>query len=345
MRHDPRWTTFYDAYINTAVQWDLVGSALQKELQNKLILELTQVGIWHDPRATRDMVPDEVWEEITPDPEIAALEMKREQLKRGAYRIAGREHEEEIRNLTNRISLLKTKQRKDIQKEYREHYFENRPTWDIDRQFGGEAGEAEEEYVAPVVDLQIPERAELAKLLCNQPLDLNDEEIGKRRIQVADLWSALCKKQEKPKRSRLQLRRQTQAVRAEDSPKPDPFPLLMDKTQCPDCIGNEGLTIKERTFSYCRPAVMNDHFENTHLEAMERTMQQGEFIICKHPKCKGLRLKHLDHFRSHIATVHNVLLRSAQGASARRELKIASRKRKNVKGPYRDMGQMMEELA
>lgn len=60
------------------------------------------------------MVPDEVWEEMTPDPEIEALRGKREQLKRGAYRIAGQEYEEEVRSLTNQIKLLEAKQRKDV---------------------------------------------------------------------------------------------------------------------------------------------------------------------------------------------------------------------------------------
>ena len=89
MRHDLRWTTLFGAYLNKVIECDLVSSAFQKELQNKLISELMQVDIWHDPRATRDMVPDEVWEEMTSDPEIAALKRKRAQLKRGTYRIAG----------------------------------------------------------------------------------------------------------------------------------------------------------------------------------------------------------------------------------------------------------------
>ena len=170
-----------------AVQWDLVSSALHKDLQNKLISELTQVGIWHDPRATRYMVPDEVWEEMTPNPEIVALRKRRDELKGSSYRIAGQEHEAEVRSLTDRIRLLEAKERKEIEDQYRQYYFENRPTWDIDRQFGGEAGEADEDYTAPTVDLRIPERAELARLLCGQPVDLSDEEIRERRIRVADL--------------------------------------------------------------------------------------------------------------------------------------------------------------
>jgi hypothetical protein len=94
----------------------------------------------------------------------------------------------------------------------------------------------------------------------------------------------------------------------------------MGKTQCPDCIGNQGLTLEERTFPYCRPAVMNDHFEDAHLETMERTAQRGGVIVCKHPECKNLPpLAHLDHFRNHVQTVHNVILPLAQYAAARRE--------------------------
>ena len=111
-----------------AVQWDPVNSTLQKELQNKLILELAQVGIWHDPRAARDMVPDEVWEEMAPDPEIAALRRKRGQLERGTCRISGQEYEEEVQLLTTRTNLLEAKQREDVQEQYREYYCENRPT-------------------------------------------------------------------------------------------------------------------------------------------------------------------------------------------------------------------------
>ena len=179
----------------------------------------------------------------------------------------------------------------------------------------------QKDYIEPVVDLRIPERAKLAQLLCDQPLGLSDEEICKRRIRAADLWSALCKRQEKPKRSRLRLRRQPQAVPIkEESPKPDPFPLLMSKTQCPECIGNQCLTIEERTFDYCRSAVMNDHFEDKHLESLERTAQGGGNIICKHPKCINLPpLTYLDHFRHYVETVYRVTLRSGQAAVARRE--------------------------
>lgn len=41
----------------------------------------------------------------------------------------------------------------------------------------------------------------------------------------------------------------------EESPGLDPFPLWMDRKQCPRCIGDETLSLRERTFKHCRPAV------------------------------------------------------------------------------------------
>ena len=67
-----------------------------------------------------------------------------------------------------------------------------------------------------------------------------------------------------------------------ESPGPDPFPLLMDRKQCPRCIGDEKLSYEERTFKYCRPAVMYDHFDRKHARQLGGVKQ----ISCNHPKCK-----------------------------------------------------------
>ncbi|RYP20312.1 hypothetical protein DL765_002875 [Monosporascus sp. GIB2] len=60
----------------------------------------------------------------------------------------------------------------------------------------GEDGQEDKEYAEPVIDLQIPERAQLAKILCNQPEDLSHENLLSLRIQAAELWVALCGKRE-----------------------------------------------------------------------------------------------------------------------------------------------------
>lgn len=74
----------------------------------------------------------------------------------------------------------------------------------------------------------------------------------------------------------------------------------MQAAQCPSCIGDKRLSLKERAFQYCRPTIMNDHFDDHHLVGRERAEQYGEKIRCEHPKCKDVKLENLNHFRAYI---------------------------------------------
>jgi hypothetical protein len=80
------------------------------------------------------------------------------------------------------------------------------------------------------------------------------------------------------------------------------FPVVCKKTQCIICIGNERLSYQERTRTFKRVSHMWDHVENVHL----RTIPAEQRPICEHPVCKaqGLVLKHVMHFKHHVATVH-----------------------------------------
>ena len=148
MRHDPKWATFNSAYINAKVKFHLQNAVLHEAHEDALIEMLTHISVTRDARASRDMVPDEVWRDMEPDPEIVELEQRRERLKGGRYRIQGRDNEQEIRNLTKEISTKKAQRAKNIIKEYRADYFYNRPTWDIERQAHGAEEEA---YVEPAI--------------------------------------------------------------------------------------------------------------------------------------------------------------------------------------------------
>ncbi|KAK3938085.1 hypothetical protein QBC46DRAFT_460441 [Diplogelasinospora grovesii] len=189
-----------------------------------------------------------------------------------------------------------------ILKEYRADYFYNRPTWDIERQARREE-EEEEEYVEPAVDLQIPERARLAEILCNQPEDRSYKDLFDLRIQAAELMVALCDKRETARCRRIRQCARPEVSVKESSPVPDPFPLLMQKT-------DEMLLYETRVFPFCRPSVMNDHFNREHLGEMKES-EKRNLIFCSHPKCKeeGMKLKNLDHFRAYVMNVYGVELR------------------------------------
>ncbi|KAI3339677.1 FluG domain-containing protein [Ustulina deusta] len=331
MRHDPQFVTFHHAYLNEIANFDLQNAFLEEEKESQLFRLFAHVSLTRDPRATADMVPEEVWANLAPDPEIVELEEERARLKQGRYRIEGHKEEEKIRKLSNEIRIKRAQRDRQVVKEYREHYFYHRPTWDIERQA---RGEEEEEYVEPAINVPIPGRAKLAEILCHQPDDVTEDAILQQRIEVIDLMVDLCDKRETVKRDRIQHRAKacppikTEPVETELGP--DDFPLLMHAAQCPDCIGDERLSLEERAFTYCRPNVMNDHFDSQHLVRREQAEQSGDKIRCEHPKCRSLKFKHIDGFRCHVYKVHGVTLRSSEQVKQRRLRK--ARRRQLVTG-------------
>ena len=89
---------------------------------------LSHIGLMRDPRARKDIVPDEVWELVPLDPNIEAIKAERAQLKGGRYRIKGSENEGKIRELTKLIATKEQQRKTAIRRAYRKHYFHNRPT-------------------------------------------------------------------------------------------------------------------------------------------------------------------------------------------------------------------------
>ncbi|KAK6841024.1 hypothetical protein PG987_001884 [Apiospora arundinis] len=301
LRHDPKWATFNNAYINENVEYDTQNAFLDEPTEDKLINLFTHIGMTRDPRAQRRMMFGKIY---PPDPEIEALKQRREMLKGGQYRYKGKPKEEEIRDLTDKIRVMEAKRVKAVEEQYREYWFYNRSTWDIERQAAGD--EEPMEHLVPMVDLQLPERAELAQILLNQPEMPSYEEMKELCVQACETMAVLCHRRETPRRARIQDRAQIQAKTTGDQT----FPLLMLKTQCPRCIGDGRLSYEERTFTYSRPAVMNDHFDRTHVKEIKE-LEQDKLIFCEHPVCmeKGVKLDNLDRFRNHVQSVHGVWLR------------------------------------
>lgn len=112
----------------------------------------------------------------------------------------------------------------------------------------------------------------------------------------------------RPDRIRRRAQAQADVTVKEESPGPDPFPLLIDRKQCLYYIGDETLSQEERTFKYCRPAVMFDHFDRKH----GRELGSAKRMLYNHPKCKeeALEFKHLNHFKNHVESVYGVKLRT-----------------------------------
>ncbi|KAL8377037.1 hypothetical protein RB595_007934 [Gaeumannomyces hyphopodioides] len=303
LRHDPKFATFNSAYLNANVRFHLQNAVLDEPTDDRLIKMLGHMGLMRDPRASKNMVPDEIWRNMPPDPDITKVEAEREQLKNGQYRIRGTKNEERIRELSGMIVNMRAQRRKDIEQSYRQEYFLHRPTWDIEKQ-QTHGFATEEDYTQPTINLHIPERAELAEIICNQPKDLDPEQHSNLRIRAIELMAALCDKRQ----SYNWQRRPARTIAKTKFPAPDCFPILMHRAQCPVCIGDTRLSYRERTFVYCRPSVMCNHFDRNHKKKLSRG---GKQLSCNHPKCKeeDLHFNSLDHFKNHVQNVHGVSLR------------------------------------
>ncbi|WVN88141.1 uncharacterized protein L203_103342 [Cryptococcus depauperatus CBS 7841] len=307
MRHDPKWATFNSAYINELVEFHLQNAFLDEPTEDALIKMLSHIDVSRDPLASMDMVPDEIWAQLGPDPAVEELEQERERLKGG-----------------------RAKRARLVKRQYREYYFDHRPTWDIEQQGDfssgtdnddGQDGKKDGDFSdedscdsgRPDLDIDIPERRELARLLCHQPDTLTYDELLERRIQAGECMVALSSKRETARRDviaqwesedeRLKSESPTSATAALSSSTlsaipaanppssvdqvlpEDPYPVRLQARQCPWCVGDERISYKERTFLYCRVTVRNDHFDSQHLGHLQELLA-SDSLACNHSKCK-----------------------------------------------------------
>ncbi|KAF7944137.1 hypothetical protein EAE96_010541 [Botrytis aclada] len=305
MRHKAMSGVYNGAYINERIRFDVQSAVFERPSADGVLRMLTHMSLMRDPRAPV-VVPNDILAALPPDPHITALEQERQNLKGPSYRIQGTDIEAEVRRLTNEIGSARSRRRKIISEEYRADYFCRRPTEDIERQNNGYEAE---EYVEPIVEYQIPERRELAELLCTRFGSTKPQDAVKLRIRAANLMLALCGCREIPQRYMRRAKIPAQSIIEKDLPETDPFfPLVCSKSQCPFCIGDETRSYEQRIGSFCRPAKMMDHVERVHLKGQD----SGARMKCYHPICKsqGLVLKHLEHFKSHVQSVHRVTLRA-----------------------------------
>ena len=108
MRHDPKWATFNSAYINEQVEFHLQNAYCEEPTEDALIAMLSHIDVMRDPRATSNMVPQEIWDQVEPDPEILELEEERTTFKAGRHQYrSGNENSERIEEIGRRIRTLK----------------------------------------------------------------------------------------------------------------------------------------------------------------------------------------------------------------------------------------------
>ncbi|KFZ25256.1 hypothetical protein V502_00270 [Pseudogymnoascus sp. VKM F-4520 (FW-2644)] len=218
-----------------------------------------------DPRAPQT-VPGEVRDALPPDPELVQLKLEQQELRLELKRLYGHafvqgsigtEAGEEYRQLNRQIATVTKTLEQELKREYRRDYFYRIHNEELEKIIKKVTVVAPT-YVKPVVKHQLPERTQLQEIMCDLSKDLNPRDIVMRRIRAIDTMVALsgrqvqCHKSQLSKSSSASSLGESPMVK-EESPVPNTFPLICEKTQCIFCIGDDRQSYDRRMRKFSKP--------------------------------------------------------------------------------------------
>lgn len=213
-----------------------------------------------------------------------------------------------------RLNTAKKRLRVNMIAQARKRHFREADTIAFDAQFPTEAASyasARDTPHAKPFAYNIPERAEVVRLVCSPREGLTDRQQFRRRIAAIEVRTALCHRREAQRRGRpkatIKQEESDSAVNDCDREAKNDFPIIYRPTQCPFCLGNESLPYYHRVYDYAKPHQMMNEV-GKHLTRFAPEDQ----VPCPHPICKaaGLVLPSVMAFKNHTAMVHKIFLRA-----------------------------------
>lgn len=315
MRHDPLTGCLQNAYQNHRVGFNTQDAFLERDPSaDGLTRAFTHMSIRCNPEVPKE-IPKSEMDKLEPDPEVVELT---NQVKRKAIQIrqeygfiknAPKEVKHEYEQLRRDLKSAEKAFRDDMTKVFQNEYRRRMHNAELERQL---SGMAIEEHTEPSIQHALEERTQLQALLCDFDTNMSRKDITDRKVRAVDLMARLASRREVRKPRPSPPPRETGDSYA-SSPDPEPLPkmeeipLVLGKTQCIYCVGNEQLAYVDRMRAFNRVSHMMDHVEKVHL----RHEPHRTTFVCRHPLCKHLGdfLTSLDHFKNHVQTVHGVKLR------------------------------------
>ena len=319
MRHDPMTGCMANAYLNHRVGYNVQDAFLEMEPSDDgLTKAFTHMSIRCNPEVPKE-IPKAELDKLCLDPEVTSLSKRVEQMfisirqEHGLIKSAPKSVQEEYRQLQRDLKNAKKNFQDEMTKAYQEAYRRHIHDQELDRQLKGIVVNEEAE---PVVQHHLEERNQLQAIMCDFSMDLDMRSMTDRKIRAIDLMVSLASQREmrQPRSSTLCEGSPTKGfpavVPAEVPPlKVEEVPLILARTQCIFCVGDERLSRKDRMRSFSNVGNMMSHVDNVHFK---RKPVVGKFV-CEHPNCKPLGdfLRDVDHFKNHVQTVHGVKLRAS----------------------------------
>jgi hypothetical protein len=302
-----------NSYLNRRVGFNTQDAFLERDPSaDGLTKAFTHMSIRCNPEVPKE-IPKTELDKLPPDPEIVDLTRRVKQLSmqiKYEHRFinAAPEHvQKDYRQLQRDLKNAEKAFRDDMTKVYQEACRRRIHNEELERQLSGTVAE---EKAEPILQHHLEERTQVSALMCDFRVDLSEQEITDRKVSAIDKLVCLAARREiRPPRSlRVSSESRESTPNEEKSaPKIEEIPLVLGKTQCIYCVGNEQLPHADRMRTFKRVSHMMDHVENVHL----RHEPAAPSFFCRHPRCKHLGdfLTSLDHFKNHVQTMHGIKLR------------------------------------
>ncbi|KAI5455793.1 hypothetical protein BGZ63DRAFT_409706 [Mariannaea sp. PMI_226] len=319
MRHDPMTGCLANAYLNHRVGFNVQDAYLERDPSaDGLTRAFTHMSIRCNPEVPKE-IPKSELDELPADPDIVELSRRvkrmsisiRQEFK--FIRLSPKRVRRKYSELRRELRNAEKNFRDDMTKIYQEAWRRRLHDEELERQLSGMV--VVEREAEPTLEHHLQERNRLQKILCDFKQDLSSKGITNRKVCAINLMVALASQREiRPPNPTLADGMEEMLDRSEvsnsDPPiveKREEIPLVLERTQCIYCVGDERLSHRDRTRKFSRVSHMMDHVEKVHL----RRQPARATWVCHHPKCKPLGdfLTSLDHFKSHIQKVHGVKLR------------------------------------
>lgn len=304
--------TYRNNYQDQRISLDVASLVRGQKTEDALLRKFNDIGLNADPNANITL-SCETHEHIAALSDVAALQAEHSRLaeciknKYGSIKNAPITEElvGEYVHAKNSYRARKEFHKTRIMSQLRKDFFTRKDAKLIEAQLnGGEIHRtARTEQKVPI--LAIPERAELATLIGTE--DMRSPSMRAQRAAAVQVMADLC--------CRVELKRN--AVRynnsfsKESSEEPIPttdderIPMKCQRLKCLFCLGDERLTLKDRTRTFSQQYTLGRHVEN-HFNALQGSCE----ISCPHPECKatGITVNNLDHLKNHAQKEHGIRL-------------------------------------
>ncbi|KAJ6436536.1 RNA-directed DNA polymerase from transposon x-element [Purpureocillium lavendulum] len=248
---------------------------------------------------TTHLIHNPVVVELTSKAKRMAIQIRQEY---GFIKDAPKQAKQEYEQLRRDLKSAEKAFRDDMTKVFQNEYRRRMHNAELERQL---SGMAIEEQTEPSIQHALEERTQLQALLCDFDTNLSLKDITDRKVRAVDLMVRLAARREVrkplPPTPACKWGESHASPSSPDPlPKMEEIPLVLGKTQCIYCVGDEQLPYVARMRAFNRASHMMDHVEKVHL----RHEPTRASFVCRHPQCKHLSdfLTSLDHFKNHVQT-------------------------------------------